>query len=208
MQNIERAAECMKLKNRMRKTLGPWIAPFLLTVVSVAAHAQVAEFSVSGGVSNLQNSSLGGGYSLDDGWRLAFRITLNSWTLFGQEFGYAYNRSHLIFGGQDQGGMAIHQGFYNLLMYATKEGTRIRPFVTGGGHFSNFVPPGSSATQGQGSNKFGVNYGVGIKARITGPFQIRFDARQFLTGKPFSDVLPVSGKLRQNEFSVGLGFVL
>jgi outer membrane protein with beta-barrel domain len=198
----------MKLKNRMRKTLRPWLAPFLLALVSVTAHAQVAEFSVSGGVSNLQNSDLGAGYKLDDGWRMAFRITLNSWTLFGQEFGYAYNRSHLILAGQDQGGMAIHQGFYNLLMYATKEGTRIRPFVTGGGHFSNFVPPGSSATYGQGSTKFGVNYGVGVKARLTNMFQIRFDARQFLTGKPFGDVLPVSGTLRQNEFSVGLGFVL
>jgi len=184
----------------------------MLTATSVTAHAQVAEFAVSGGVSQLQNSSLGPNYSLDDGFRLAFRITLNSWTMFGQEFGYAYNHTHLKLSSngvdQDQGGMAIHQGFYNLLAYATKEGTRIRPFATGGVHFSNFVPPGASATQGQGSNKFGVNYGVGIKARISDKFQVRADFRQFLTGKPFGDTLPVSGSLRQNEISVGLGFVL
>jgi hypothetical protein len=185
-----------------------WMAPLILTAMSVGAHAQVAEFSVSGGVSNLQNSSLGAGYSLDDGWRMAFRITLNNWTLFGQEFGYAYNRSHLLLLGADTGGMAIHQGFYNFLAYATKEGTRIRPFATGGGHFSNFVPPGSSATYGQGSTKFGVNYGGGIKARISDKFQIRVDFRQFLTGKPFGDSIPVSGSLRQNELSVGFGFVL
>jgi hypothetical protein len=46
--------------------------------------------------------------------------------------------------------MAIHQGFYNYLVYATKEGFRVRPFATGGGHFSNFVPPGVSVTQGGG----------------------------------------------------------
>lgn len=185
-----------------------WMAPLILTAMSVGAHAQVAEFSVSGGVSNLQNSSLGSGYSLDDGWRLVFRITLNSWAIFGQEFGYAYNRSHLLLAGADQGGMAIHQGFYNFLVYATPEGKRIRPFATGGVHFSNFVPPGASATYGQGSTKFGVNYGVGIKARISDKFQIRGDFRQFLTGKPFGDTLPVSGTLRQNEISVGFGFVL
>jgi opacity protein-like surface antigen len=194
----------------MRTMSRLWMAPFILTAMSVSAHAQVAEFAVSGGVSKLQNGSLAAGYSLDDGWRMAFRITLNSWTHFGQEFGYAYNRSHLLLSGQDQGGMAIHQGFYNLLAYATPEGSRIRPFVTGGGHFSNFVPPGASATYGQGSTKFGVNYGAGVKARISDKYQVRFDYRQYLTGKPFGGTngLPVSGSLRQNEISVGFGFVL
>ena len=93
MQNISRPRECTKLKNRMRTISRLWIGPFLLMAVSFAAQAQVAEFAVSGGVSKLQNSSLGAGYSLDDGWRMAFRITINSWAHFGQEFGYAYNRS-------------------------------------------------------------------------------------------------------------------
>ena len=186
------------------------VAPLLLAAFSFAAHGQVAEFNVSGGVSKLQNKDLASGLSLDDGWRLAFRIGLNSWTFFGQEFGYAYNRSKLLGDGQDLGGMAIHQGFYNLLAYATPEGTRIRPFVTGGGHFSNFVPPGASATQGQGSTKFGVNYGGGIKARVSEKYQVRVDFRQYVTGKPFggNNGLPVSGTLRQNEISVGFGFVL
>jgi len=185
-----------------------WIAPLLLTAISGAAQAQVFEGSINGGVSNLQNSSLGAGYSLDNGWNLTFRVTLNSWTYFGQEFGYGYNRTHLLQSGQDQGGMAIHQGFYNFLVYATPEGKRIRPFVAGGGHFSNFVPPGASATQGQGSNKFGVNYGAGIKMRVSEKFLVRADFRQYVTGKPFGDSLPVSGSLRQNVISFGVGFIL
>ncbi|HYP06501.1 MAG TPA: outer membrane beta-barrel protein [Bryobacteraceae bacterium] len=193
------------------------VASTLLAAFSFAAHAQVAEFSVSGGVSRLQNKELvpstaqAAGLSLDDGWRLAFRIGLNSWSFFGQEFGYAYNRSKLLSDGEDLGGMAIHQGFYNLLAYATPEGTRIRPFVTGGGHFSNFVPPGASATQGQGSTKFGVNYGGGVKARISEKYQVRVDFRQYVTGKPFggnNGLQGISGSLRQNEISVGFGFVL
>jgi opacity protein-like surface antigen len=191
------------------------LAPLLLAAMSLTANAQVAEFNVSGGVSKLSNNEIGSvqtpqgnfNYSLDDGWRLAFRIGLNSWTFFGQEFGYAYNRTHLLLGGQDQGGMAIHQGFYNLLAYATPEGTRIRPFVTGGGHFSNFVQPGASAQRGQGSTKFGVNYGGGIKARVSEKYQVRVDFRQYLQGKPFG-IPGASGALRMNEISVGFGFVL
>jgi hypothetical protein len=178
----------------------------------MAASGQVFEGSVSGGQSLISDKELGGGYSLDDGFRIAFRITLNNWAFFGHEFGYAYNRTHLNFseGGitQDAGGMAIHQGFYNFLVYATPEGTRIRPFATGGGHFSNFVPPGASAQYGQGYNKFGGNYGGGVKVRVGEKWQVRFDVRQFITGKPFGDFLPVSGSLKQNEISVGLGIVL
>ena len=194
------------------KQMKSWCAVVALVVIfSAAAYGQAFEGSVSGGQSFI-GKELGSGYALDDGFRLAFRMTLNSWTFFGQEFGYAYNRTHLLFeqGGveQDLGGMAVHQGFYNLLVYALPEGSRIRPFGTGGVHFSNFVPPGASATQGQGSNKFGFNYGGGVKVRVGEKWMVRFDVRQFVTGKPFGEFFPVSGSLRQTEVSVGFGIVL
>jgi hypothetical protein len=178
---------------------------------SMVASGQAFEGAISVGRSLISSKDLGSGYSLDDGFRLAFRMTLNNWVFFGQEFGYAYNRTHLNFEQagqtQDLGGMAIHQGFYNFLVYGTPEGKIVRPFATGGVHFSNFVPPGASATQGQGSNKFGVNYGGGVKVRVGEKWQVRFDVRQFVTGKPFE--LPgASGALRQTEISLGLGIVL
>jgi opacity protein-like surface antigen len=191
----------------MRMMSRIWMAPVLLTAMTAISHAQVAEFGGFGGVATISGRDLGSGYSLDDGWKFGFRLGLNSWTYFGQEFGYAYNRTNLLLGGQDQGGMAIHQGFYSFLAYATPEGSRIRPFAAGGGHFSNFVPPGASATYGQGSTKFGVNYGGGIKARVTERYQVRFDIKQYLQGKPF-DLPGQSGSLRLNEISVGLAFVL
>jgi opacity protein-like surface antigen len=188
-----------------------WLLSALLSATAAMSSAQVAEFAVSGGVHRLNGEELAQGFSLDDGWRLAFRLTINNWNFFGQEFGYAYNRAQLQLnqGGLiSEDGMAIHQGFWNFLVYATPEGSRIRPFATGGGHFSNFVPPGASATYGQGSTKFGVNYGGGVKARIGEKWHVRFDLRQYLTGKPFGDSLPVEGKLRMNEISVGFGIVL
>jgi opacity protein-like surface antigen len=184
----------------------------LLLCASSMLYGQSAEFAVSGGQSQLADKELGSGYALDNGFRLGFRLTLNTWNFFGQEVGYAYNRTKLVYqeAGQEQeiGGMAIHQGNYNLLAYATPEGSRFRPFATGGVHFSNFVPPGASAQYGQGSTKFGFNYGGGLKVKVGDRFQVRFDYRQFVTGKPLGNYFPVSGSLKQNEISVGFGMVL
>ncbi len=173
----------------------------LCFLVAGTAWAQSFEGAVSGGVSQISNGDLGSGYSLDDGFRLTFRMTFNPHDLVGYELGYAYNRTHL------QGtGMAIHQGFGDVLLHATRAGSRIRPFVAGGLNFSNFVPPGATAQYGQGENKFGFNYGGGIKWKVAGPWQVRFDIRQFNTGKPFS--LGGSGRLLQNEISVGVGWTM
>ena len=107
--------------------------------------AQSGDLFVSGGPVFASNNGIGSGYTLDNGWRLGFRFGTNSEGHYGHEFGYTYNRTHLKSAGVDQGGMAIHQGGYNFLLYANRDGSRIRPFATGGGHFNNYVPPGSSA---------------------------------------------------------------
>jgi opacity protein-like surface antigen len=191
-----------------------------LILMGVPAVAQVAEFGAHGGVSRIHNSEIGtltsqgaGGaivaqqLNLEDGWRFGFRLTLNNWRFAGNEFGYAYNRTQLNFGGGVEQGMAIHQGFYNFLLYGTPEGSRVRPFATGGAHFSNFVPPGASATQGSGDNKIGYNYGGGVKVRITETWLFRFDYRDYMTGKPF-DLPGADGSLRQTEISAGVAFTL
>jgi opacity protein-like surface antigen len=188
-----------------------------LFVFAGVASAQMAEVSVSGGVSALSNKVLGSAsgaapgvddISLGNGFRLAFRFTLNPNKFFGHEFGYAYNRTTLQYqsSSSSNAGMAIHQGFYNFLVYGTPEGNRIRPFATGGVHFSNFVPPGASATSGQGTNKLGFNYGGGVKVKLTERFGVRLDLRQYQTGKPFD--LGGSGLLHQTEVSAGVSIRL
>jgi len=184
-----------------------------------SAWGQLFEVWFNGGQSLLSNKGLGttnvdqngvplpgaskNDVQLEDGFRFSFRMTLNNESHFGHEVQYAYSRTKLNSGGVEQG-MAIHQGGYNFLLYATNEGTRIRPFATGGVMFANYVPPGSSATSGGGDNKFGFNYGGGVKMRITSLFGARLDVRQATTPKPFG--LPLaSGWLRQTEISAGFG---
>lgn len=165
-----------------------FLAPFLLTLaLSSSGYGQAAEFWFGGGQSLISNGGIGTTDSsgvgtkddvkLTDGFRIQFRLALNTRAFFGHEVGYAYNRTQLRFETQNppvEQGMAIHQGFYNFLVYATKEGSRVRPFGTGGVHFSNFVPPGTSATQGGGQTKFGINYGAGIKVKLTSLFKTGF----------------------------------
>jgi hypothetical protein len=204
--------------------------PFLsiLLASSCVVFGQSFEGSVNVGESLQSNATLGqiagdvttGGasrYSLNDGFNIAFRITLNTGTFFGHEVGYSYNRTHLNVqafdptgasqGSSDLGGMAVHQGFYDFLGYATPQGSRIRPFGAVGVHYSNYAPPGSSASQGQGFNKFGINYGGGVKIRLRGPIGVRFDVHQFTNGKPFG-LTGASGWIRQTEISAGVAWMM
>ncbi len=171
--------------------------------------AQSFEGAVSAGISQIRNSDIGSGYTLDNGFRLALRMNLNTKKYLGYELGYAYNRTHLGSSGfgttQSSSGMAIHQGFGAVLLHATGVESRIRPFVAGGIGFSNFVPPGQTAQYGQGETKFALNYGGGVKVKLFGPWQLRFDIRQFNTGMPFG---LKSGRFLQNEISAGIGYTL
>lgn len=179
------------------------------------AFGQSFEGAISGGATTLSGATItqsisgvpgaGDDLKLDNGWNLGFRMTVNAWEIFGVEVGYIYDRTHLLIGGSDNGGMAIHNGYGDGVIYATKQGSRIRPFGVAGINFANFVLPGSSAQYGGGQNKFGINYGAGIKVRVKDKWMVRFDIRQFNTGKPDFGVPGVSGRLLQTQYSVGFG---
>jgi opacity protein-like surface antigen len=186
---------------------------FLLLLVAGAAFSQVAEIGGSMGASVLSNATLGSSpgppvvtEKLNNGFRMGFRVTLNTGRLFGHEVGYGYNRTSLNYGGTVYG-MATHQGFYDFLLYATKEGSRIRPFIAAGPQFSNFVPPGGYTFQG--STKFGVNYGAGVKVKVAEKWLVRVDFRQYVTPKPdFGFPTAPQGWLRMNEISAGVSYTL
>jgi opacity protein-like surface antigen len=183
---------------------------FALPAVS---HAQTGEFWFSAGQSILSNRGIGsldqGGpsddFTLTNGFRFSLGMTINTGDHLGYEFGYAYNRTHLDEYGQDDGGMAIHQGFGDVLLYATKGGSRIRPFVAGGVQFSNFVPPGTSATEGGGSTKFGFNAGFGVKVKLTSMFAARVDYRLYTNPKPDFGLFSRSGWFEQSTITAGFG---
>jgi hypothetical protein len=172
----------------------------------------VGEAALSFGESVMKDNVLGitpdlSGTQLtaNNGFRVTGRFTLNTRRFIGHEFGYGYSRTKLgAVGLSGTESMPTHQGFYNFLLYGTPEGSKIRPFVTGGGQFTTFVPPGASATYGTGTTKYGGNFGAGVKVKITSMFLIRLDVRDYVMGKPFT-LVNQSGALHQIEASAGLG---
>jgi hypothetical protein len=192
-----------------------WAALVVFFACATFARAQVGEFSLSGGVSRFGNANLGTSVdqsgntvnnTLNNGFRLTFRFTLNTYRFAGHEFGYSYNRSGVKLGAGQSVSMAVQQGFYDFLLYATPEGSRIRPFVAGGVEFSSFFPPGTSVYYGNQETKYGVNYGGGIKMRVTSIIGLRLDLREYNTGKPFK-FTNEHGRLNQLEASVGAAFL-
>ena len=149
------------------------LALLLFACASPGLFAQSFEAGISFGESVLNGAVLGpdiltpgpGNISLKDGFRFGFRMGVNTTRYMGFEVGYAYNRTQLHLDGppSTDEGMAIHQGLGDGLIYATKEGSRIRPFAAAGVQFSNFVPPGNSVSSGGGQTKFGFNYGGGVR---------------------------------------------
>ena len=180
-----------------------------------SAWGQSGEVWFSAGSSILSNKGLGSltpagtkdDVQLDDGFRFGFRFGFNMGEHLGHEIQYAYSRTHLLISNTDTGGMAIHQGGYNLLGYLTRDGSRVRPFGTVGLGFANFVPPGATATYGQGSTKFGFNYGGGVKVKVRDSLAVRFDLRQYDTPKPDFGTYNRSGWLHQTEISAGVGLM-
>jgi opacity protein-like surface antigen len=179
------------------------------------AFGQVGEVSLSFGSSDMRNNLLGTipldagtgiDISADSGFNFGARLTLNTYTFFGHEFGYVYNRGDLVYETvpPQEDNMTIHQGFYNFLAYATPEGSFIRPFATGGVHFNSFVPPGGSVYNAV--TKFGVNYGGGVEVRITPVWGIRLDVRDYATGKPI-DLPNQSGWLKQLAITGGVSLL-
>ena len=148
---------------------------------------------------------------VNNGWRMGFRMTINTQPHFGHEAGYSYVRTNLDFQGTTYG-TAAHQGFYDFLVYATPEGKKVRPFVAGGAQFTNFIPPGGSVSQGSGVMKFGVNFGGGVKVKVTDKWLMLVDFRQYLSPKPyFNYCVPTpapQGWIRMNEISMGVAYCL
>jgi hypothetical protein len=98
----------------------------------------------------------------------------------------------------------MHQGNFNALYYPfTGTDAKMRPFLTAGVQFDNFVPPGGSSYNG--STKFGANFGAGVKVHIHGIWAARLDAREYVTPKPSFGFFNNSGALWQTEISAGVG---
>lgn len=189
---------------------------------STMAWGQAGEFWFNFGES-IMNAGLGtdlpfsnnsNDIKLTNGYRFSFRFNFNVGDHYGAEVGYAFNHSNLSFNQAAAGqlgsptpvefGMHMHQGTFNALYYPfTGTDAKVRPFVTAGVEFDNFVPPGGSSYNG--STKFGANFGAGVKVHIHGIWAARLDAREYVTPKPSFGFFNNAGSLWQTEVSAGVG---
>ncbi len=187
-----------------------WVGAIVLWALSAAvASAQSAELGLTVGWSAFSDRGIGSLTSFEEGLtpanigngvRIGARWATNSWVFLGHEFSYAYQRSSLAIGDQPSNGMTVQNMYYNFVAHATPEGTVVRPFATAGVGVSVFFPPGFSSLSGGGDNKFGYNYGGGLKFKLTDQFGLRFDVRDHVTGRPF-DLPGASGRFHNVEYS-------
>lgn len=194
----------------------------LLLAFSGALWAQPGEMWIIVGASLLTGRDIGSpspagspnDIQLGPGYRVGLRLSYNSAGHLGQEIQYAYDRTDLtdntgaILRGGGSAGMAFHQGGYNLLYYLnrTDDGAKVRPFATVGVHLNDFVLPADAVVEGS-SVRWGINYGGGIKFRISQLFALRGDIRGYDSAKPNWNGLlfKQGGILLQTEASMGFG---
>lgn len=196
--------------------------PVLVLFASSALWAQSGELWFSGGTSILASRNIGSPFSdgpsndvhLGDGFRAGFRFDLNSAGRTGHEIHCAYNWADFV----DNTGAILpdpgsaktgyFQCGYNFLYYLrpTEEKSKVRYFATAGVHFSDFDLPGSAGLHGS-SVKPGGNLGGGVKIRLSPLFGLRFDVREYFSGKPnWKGLLFNQGSLLyQTEISAGFG---
>jgi hypothetical protein len=158
--------------------------------------------------------------SLERGWAIAPRLTLNSWKYVSNEFGYSrVSTNFRLFGGDELTGTridsrskaAIRMFTYNLIVNATPNGKRVRPYFAVGPsfqliHLMDAAPVRNSIVslvsrdvalligaydfgskpplQGGGMFQFGLNYGGGVRFFLTPRVFLRGDFRETISRQP------------------------
>lgn len=195
----------------------------IFPTLCASALAQYAELGVTGGYGSFREGEVasfgaaGGSsevFELGDGIRIGARMSFDFRGYFAHELAYSWQRTTLRVTTDDQvnniftvseRSSSIHNYYYNFTAHATRRGSRVRPFVTGGGGLSTFIPPGLSALSRQGDTELGYNYGAGIKFLASDRYGLRFDVRDHVTGKPF--FRNTSGMLHNLETSMTFSFL-
>ena len=171
-----------------------------------AGKRQIGSLGVDDGSENFQASPI----TVGSGFLFAPRLTIHNAGYFSHEFSYVFSRGNLLVRSGDQvaldQGMSIGQVFYNAVLSATPEGSRIRPYGTVGAGLVSFYPPGFGLFSGVTVNRPGVNYGAGVRFQVNEIWHGRVDFRQTLSPSPrLFQVQDTSGSFRQNQFSAGIG---
>lgn len=148
--------------------------------------------------------------TMGSGFMFVPRLTLNAGDYISHDLSFAFSRANVKvdLAGQnlfDQS-TSIGAAMYNMLLHATPDGSRIRPYVAGGGGLIMFYPPGAGLTSGVNTVRPGLNYGGGVRVQVSERWHARVDFRQTLAPNPrLFQGQDASGMFRQNQFTVGAG---
>jgi hypothetical protein len=207
----------------------------LLALSCVPAYGQKYEIGAMFSFDRMSRKPLGtvrqtGGSDFDtkygDGRGFGIRLTQNTKGYYGHEISYVRSQITLrsnvdeyVF--NSDGSITLGNAVtrvekvrqsrlgYNFLMYMMPAGERLRPYITLGVATIKTDPPRFIEWTSAGARNFGANVGAGIKFAAAKHFLLRVDAREYLSGRPFTLTFPQSskqGSLRQLELSGGISF--
>ncbi len=148
--------------------------------------------------------------TMGSGFMFVPRLTLNAGEFISHDLSFAFTRANVKvdLAGQnlfDQS-TSIGQAMYAMLLQATPDGSKFRPYLAGGGGLIMFYPPGAGLTSGVNTVRPGVLYGGGVRIQVSERWHARVDFRQTLAPNPrLFQGQDASGLFRQNQFTVGAG---
>jgi hypothetical protein len=195
------------------------------------AQAQTYELGVSAGYSRLNRPAFGS-ISLespgDYDTRIKAQESIGAWLglntrgYYGHEFNYQITYAtiktttrstvdNVTTTSEFNDRIAIHRAGYNFLVYFMPNGSRWRPFFTGGAHATQYQSPNIANWPYGGGRHYGVNYGLGLKLIPMAHTLFRLDVRDYIGGKPynltFSDSSTVTGGL-VHQYQASAGFAI
>jgi len=158
--------------------------------------------------------------TMNDAFRAGLRVTVNSWEYFGHEASYSYQRCSFRYTVSPKNpaslqtnrstngeGFGVHSLYYNFVAHAARQNSSVRPFVTAGAG-------GSSKS---GDRYYGLNFGGGMKFRLSDYYGFRLDIRDYVTGKlkdfggavnPMLNLArPAPGLMHNVEYSAGFSLL-
>jgi hypothetical protein len=183
----------------------------LVFLTASVAVAQEWEFGVAGGFGfsrnpTVTNSTGSGKAGLKPGLAAGAVAGNDLYERISGEMHYLYRASNLKVsgGGQVAGfGGESHLVHYDLLYHAADRGSRIRPFLAGGGGVRVYRGTGTERAY-QPANKFAIltktqelkpliSAGGGVKIALTDSIHLRVEVRDYMTPFPRNVVAPSPG---------------
>jgi opacity protein-like surface antigen len=195
----------------------------MVLLSSVAAWGQSFDFGLGFGRASAGGRTIGtvpvqteqgienANLTLGSGFAFNTNFMISGFGFTGHEFGYNFTRANQNLRTADgqtfvDDGSNINIFYYNFVLKPIPGRPKFEPYVGGGPAIASFSAPGQSIFSGGSANRFGLNYGAGLKVYINDFVHTRFDVRQTWTGSPEIYLNQnTSGSFRQTVFSVGIG---